>query len=490
MIHLIPTPKKYHVAEDTICTIDCKIYTAEDNWKEYCEAFSGTFYKLHEVKPEISMGGIELVKDVTLAAGSYTIHCGTENPNKENSNGFIKITASDAEGILYGLASLIQLTDFAKGQIVAPQMHIEDYPEKDYRALMVDLGREWHPYSKLLKYIDICFLYKIKYLHLHFADSKLYTLPSKAFPKLALPHKSYTYEQISELNAYAKERGIILIPEYECPGHAPILVRNYPDVFGNRFEENVSSDFCDEHGTIIGAEHLMCAGSEACFEANKVLLKEMGDLFPDAPYIHIGGDEANIKLWNYCSDCKKYMAEHNISDVYELYSEFVGRIAEYVISLGKTPIVWEGFPEKGVNRIPKDTIVIGWESLYHMPDKLIEEGFRVINASWQPLYVVPRLMRRWNAFDILKWNVYNWQNWLPRSAAHLNPITVAPTDQVLGAMLCAWEQTFEREISFVMENLAAMSERTWSVKRVCSDEEFTPKLQRLLARTEKIIQDK
>ena len=46
---------------------------------------------LHEVKPEISMGGIELVKDVTLAAGSYTIHCGTENPNAKNSNGFIKL---------------------------------------------------------------------------------------------------------------------------------------------------------------------------------------------------------------------------------------------------------------------------------------------------------------------------------------------------------------------------------------------------------------
>jgi len=42
----------------------------------------------------------------------------------------------------------------------------------------------------------------------------------------------------------------------------------------------------------------------------------------------------------------------------------------------------------------------------------------------------------------------------------------------------------------VTENLAAVSERTWTVRRVCTDEEFMPKLQRLLARTERIIQDK
>lgn len=153
-------------------------------------------------------------------------------------------------------------------------------------------------------------------------------------------------------------------------------------------------------------------------------------------------------------------------------------------------MVWEGFPEKGAERVPKETIVVVFESLYHLPDKLIEEEFRVINASWQLLYVVPGVNRRWNAFDILKWNVYNWQNCFVTSEAFLNPITVAPTEQMLGSMLCAWELTFEREILLVMENLAAMSERSWTVRRVCSDEEFLPKLQALLAKAERIIQDK
>ena len=486
MIPFIPTPKKCQIQEKN-CKFPCNIYTEEADWKDYCDTFSDTFFHLFEVRPGWEKGGIVLRRDLGLADGSYVIDC---DDTTASDDSVLKVYASGAEGILYGLASLIQIVSYQDGILTVPQMHVEDYPEKDYRAFMVDLGREWHPFQKLLRFVDLCFLYKIKYLHLHLADTLLYALPSKAYPDLNIPHKCYTYEQMDALNAYAKARGIVLIPEYECPGHAPILVKKYPEIFANHFEENISSDFCDEFGNVIGASQLMCAGSEACLEANKVLLKEMADLFPDAPYIHIGGDEANIKMWNYCSDCRKYMADHNISDVYELYSEFVGRIAEYVLSLGKTPIVWEGFPEKGSDRIPKETIVIGWESLYHMPDRLIEEGFRVINASWQPLYVVSRLNRRWDAFDILKWNVYNWQNWLPRSAAYLNPITVPPTDQVLGSMLCSWGLTYERELPFVMENLAAMAERTWTVKRVCTDEEFMPRLQDLLARAERIIQDK
>lgn len=34
---------------------------------------------------------------------------------------------------------------------------IEDYPDKEYRGLMVDLAREWHPFYTLLNYVDLCF---------------------------------------------------------------------------------------------------------------------------------------------------------------------------------------------------------------------------------------------------------------------------------------------------------------------------------------------
>ena len=77
-----------------------------------------------------------------------------------------------------------------------------------------------------------------------------------------------------------------------------------------------------------------------------------------------------------------------------------------------------------------------------------------------------------------------------RSPAYLNPFTVPATDQVLGAILCSWEQTFEMEINAVMENLAAVSERTWTVQRQVSDKEFNEMYQSQRLRLGRLIQDR
>lgn len=481
MIKMIPSPKKYSISEEK-CFVAGSIFTAEAEWKRSCEIFAEMYQYMcgAEISTGLGKDGIELIRDDSLAAGSYVIEA------DEN----IKAYAADEEGILYALASLLQLTEYKDEKIGICKLHIEDYADKGYRSLMVDLGREWHPFDKLLKFVDICFFFKIKHLHLHFIDGKLYTLPSRVLPKLSTPGKHYTFEQIAELNAYAKERGIVLVPEYECPGHARQYVMKYPEIFADKFEESVESNTYTESGIKVEVTDLMCATSKASLDANKALLKEIAEMFPDSPYIHIGGDEANIKLWEKCSECTKYMKENGIEDVYELYSVFVGEIASYVLSLGRTPIVWEGFPKKGHEHVPKETVVVAWESHYHMAYELLEEGFSIINASWSPLYIVPSFQQRWNAFDIMKWDVHHWQHWWPHSEARLNPFSVPATDKVLGAILCSWEQTYEQEINQVMENLAAVAERTWSVKRTVTDEEYDQMYQSQRMKIARIIQDR
>jgi len=453
MSAVLPTPKRFIEDEKTRYSFPCRIWTDCADFRGFLDAFAVSMEKIHRLRPEIAPGGITLVRDDALAPGSYKIVC-TENS--------LCASAPDKEGIGYALATLLQVTSAADGNIRAAALEIEDYAEKGYRAIMVDLGREWHPFSSLLHYVDLCFFYKIRYLHLHFCDSKIYTFPSEAYPKLNVPGRHYTREQIAELNAYAAARNVVLIPEFECPGHAQQVCRAYPEIFSDVYED----------GTPHPNSDIFCAGSAKAWEGTKVLLCEMVEMFPDAPYIHIGGDEANLSHWRKCPVCAKYMEEHGIADDHELYSEYVARATDFVLSLGKKPMVWEGFPKKGAEKISREVIVFAWESMYHMAYDLLEEGFQIINASWQPLYIVPSLTRRWGPFDILRWNVYNWQNWNPKTEAYLNPITVAPTENVLGAMLCAWEQTYEEEISSVIENLPAMCERTWTVKRRWSDEVY------------------
>ena len=125
-----------------------------------------------------------------------------------------------------------------------------------------------------------------------------------------------------------------------------------------------------------------------------------------------------------------------------------------------------------------------------MPYDLIDEGFKVINASWVPMYIVPNPEPRfnWGITEILNWDVYNWQHWYEHSAAYLNPINVTPTEQVIGATLCLWECTFDWEISRCLNNLTAMSERVWNVERVITDQEFFSRARFTIHRISRYIQ--
>lgn len=475
--HIVPTPKSItELGGQT--SVSLRINCLDDSFKEYSTVLTESFQKLFKVTLDEGEGGITLKKDDTLPLGHY----------KYDTGDGVVLSASDSEGILYAMATLVQTATVRDGNLTVSRAIIEDHPEKEFRALMVDLAREYHPANTVLQYIDLCFAFKIKYLHLHFIDNERYTLPSRAYPLLN-DEESYTYEDICAMRERARSRGIIIIPEFEAPGHAAKLTRTYPEIFANILDSKVDTEKT-ENGVVISDDSVVCAGNEKIMGAINTLIGEMCELFPDTPYIHIGGDEANIKVWNSCKKCREYMKNNEISGIYELYSEFVGRTARVVLDMGKTPIVWEGFPKDGVCHIPKETVVIAWESLYHMAYDLIDEGFKVINASWKPLYVVPNPghLFDWGIPEILNWNVYNWQHWYEKSEAYLNPINVTPTEQVIGAVLCLWECTFEQEISKGINHLAALSERTWSVKRYWSDSEFINRATSTIHRVARLIQ--
>ena len=480
MIHtILPTPKKTECFEGVSILVPA-IGTDHAAFEEYLPVFTGSAKRIFGLNVALAEGGIRVEYDAALPENAYRL----------DSREGLTLYASAKEGLLYALATALHAVKVKNGELFCEKALIEDWPEKSYRALMVDLVREWMPASRVYKYIDVCFLQKLNHLHLHFVDDQRFTLPSKAFPLLPTPEEHYTEEDIRGFCAYAKERGITLIPELEIPGHARHLNRCYPEVFANELPEGVDATIVTEEGLTISAKNIVCAGKQSAMDGIRAILQEICALFPDSPYIHLGGEEAAIKAWNYCTHCQAYMKAHGIEDEYDLYSEFIGRVTDMVFELGRTPIVWEGFPKKGSHRINRNTVVIAWESHYQLVTDLLEAGFRIINASWQPLYIVDGFELRWGPKEILEWNVYNWQHWWEHSAATLNPIHVSPTEQVLGAQICAWQTTFEQNINFVMENCTALSERLWTVKRLWNLEQYHKRHHESVRRIARLIQDR
>lgn len=474
---ILPTPKNVILDGDPD---HCKVFTLspvlavrEPSFEKYAETFRLHAKKLHGLEITCGGGGICLCRDDRLSGEEYRLEC--------TADGII-LSASCADGIGCALATLHQILRNDSGNLSVPAYTITDKPDCSYRAVMVDLPA-YRTLEQMLHYVDICFLYKIRYLHLHFADNGGYCLPSRKFPKLPTPGKSFSFEQIEILKHYCAVRNIEIIPEIDVPGHTSYLNNAYPELFSDSPAEGEAR------------KDLICIGKPGMLKNLRELFLEVMEMFPDSRYFHIGGDEAAIEAWNDCADCTAYRKEHGIPDVKALYTHSIKIITDMVLELGKIPVVWEGFPRNGAEQISRKVIVTAWESLYHLPNELIEEGFTITNSSWMPLYVVhPQSYHaqfvkggRWHPEDILNdWNIYTWKNWWEKSAAYEKPIVVEPTDQVIGATYCVWLTDYEIELPAVLENLPAMCERLWNINSTLSAEEYAAGLCRLASLAEKL----
>ena len=463
---IIPVPKEVTCFGGTV-RVAPAITTQEADWKPLLEVFGKAADKIFHTQVTNQPGAIALVRDDSLSGDRYVIEIDEQ----------VTVFASGYEGAGYGIASVLQLAAFENGEFTFERQRISDWPDKDYRCFMVDIARQWHPFEELFSYVDLCFFFKTRYLHIHFMDAEGYALPSKVFPKLSLNGNTYTFAQMKELCQYAKDRGILLIPEVEMPGHVTVLNKVYPEVFSDKIDGEVDTMTIDT-GADLNAEWVLCAGSKSAFEGITKLIDEVVEIFGDIPYIHLGGDEVNSAVWEQCSVCRAYMREHGLQNGEELYAEFLGRVTDYALSKGLRPVIWEGFAKEYAHHISRDVLVIAWETKYQTPQELLESGFRIVNGSWKPLYIVsqfsvPRKEGEWGIREILNWNLYEWQNWWEEAESGLNPIHIQPTDALLGGQVSSWGQTYEEEITFVVRFLASAMERIWSVRRYRNYETFT-----------------
>lgn len=381
----------------------------------------------------------------------------------------VAVRAADGKGAQHAAVTLVQLMQKDGNGLSLPVGTVEDAPECSWRAVMIDLARNWHAFPMLFEYVDLCCFYKIKSLHLHFTDDQSYTLPSRLFPDLSTEGRSYTFEEIRELNEYAARRGVELIPEIDVPGH--------------------TASFSGSYGEIFGADGIICLSDES-MEAMRSLFRELCEMFPQSPYIHTGGDEASIMKWTECDKCLAAFRARGVdvdgTDKKALsqimYATFVKEMCEVVLSCGKTPVVWEGFAAEVNHMIPREAVISSWENYYQTTPSLRDAGFRLINCSWNPMYIVYPAVY-WSQEDVYKWDVYSWMPMHGGSPYIKTGLKIEPTEQVEGGQLLAWGDhiagafpddiaTGVREEQAVVEGRApALAENTWNrVKRTDWDE--------------------
>jgi len=358
----------------------------------------------------------------------------------------IAIRGNSYQAITYGIHSILQATK-SNGHL--PKMQISDFPKYSYRAVMIDCSRSWHSIETLQHIIRLAAYYKLKYVQLHLTDDQLFTFQSKHYPLLASKPHSYTQEQLRELNEYAYTHGIILIPEIDIPGHASPFVKRMPEVFGI---EDVSKN-----------PYTISMAKTETKEALNLIFSELAEIFTYSPYIHIGGDEAHFAGFEEDPETIQYMKEKGILSVDELFRDFLIEMNILVKGQGKQMMVWAGFAPKGKLEIPRDITVVAWDAVYYHPEDLVTDGFKFVNASWKPLYVVNA--RKWSPQYIYEtWNPRRWEAYNNMDVP-FSGIEIDESDQLMGAMMCSWEQSGMVVMDRLRPRLAAMSAGLWQSEK-------------------------
>ena len=250
---------------------------------------------------------------------------------------------------------------------------IFDYPRYRHLGLMIDESRSFKGKEFMKKQIDGMALLGLNSLHLHLTDAAGWRIEIKSHPELterAAWRLGYTYaewesrgypfatadtpgayggfytqDDLRELVAYAAERSIRIIPEIEMPGHSMEVNRTYPELA-----------CVDESGRRRNFSWDLCPGNDGTISLLEDILAEVIDIFP-CKYVHIGGDEAVMKDWPSCVNCRRRMQEQGFTDVRQLQGYLVSHIACWLRDHGRIAVGWDEILETG---IPQDAVVMSW----------------------------------------------------------------------------------------------------------------------------------
>lgn len=205
----------------------------------------------------------------------------------------IKLSAKTEAGLIMGFQTLKQLLFEYQDSI--PTGYIQDFPKYNYRGMMLDVSRHFFDVKDVKRLIDLISLYKINKLHLHLSDDQGWRIEIKSWPNLTKIGGStqvgggaggfYTQEDFKAIVAYAKLRGIEIIPEIDMPGHTNAALASYPEL---NCDNNAPKLYT---GMRVGFSSF-CVHKDITYQLIDDVIREISAISP-SPYFHIGGDESH-----------------------------------------------------------------------------------------------------------------------------------------------------------------------------------------------------
>src|SRR5947209_7588012 len=243
------------------------------------------------------------------------------------------LKAATAVGALRGLETFLQLLEGDHSGYYIPAVSIQDRPRFPWRGLLIDSGRHFEPVEVIKRNLDGMAAVKLNVLHWHLSEDQGFRVESKRYPKLHQLGSDglyYTQDQAREIIAYARDRGIRVMPEFDMPGHATSWLVAYPE-FGS-----APGPYTIERKAGI-FDPAFDPTREELYRFLDGFFTEMAGLFVD-DYIHIGGDENEGRQWAANPQIQAFMKAKNLKDNHALQAYFNQRLSRILEKLGRKMI--------------------------------------------------------------------------------------------------------------------------------------------------------
>jgi hexosaminidase len=351
------------------------------------------------------------------------------------------LTAPNALGALHGLQTFLQLIEPTPAGFAVPAITIQDQPRFPWRGLLIDVSRHFIPIEVLERNLDGMAAVKMNVLHWHLSDDEGFRVESKRFSKL---HQSgsegqyYTQAEIRDFVAYARDRGIRVVPEFDIPGHSRSWLAAYPEL--------ASLPGPYRAGRIANADTVMDPTRDQTYKFLDKFIGEMAGLFPDA-YFHIGGDEVNNKPWDSNPKIQEFIRAHGMKNNRDLQAYFNQRLQKIVSKHGK--------------------IMVGWDEVLHpdLPKTVVVESWRGQDSLAQAAKQGYRSLLSYGYYLDLAWPAARHYAVDPMTTTG-GAAVLTPEEQkrILGGEACMWAEyvTPETIDSRLWPRVAAIAERLWS----------------------------
>ena len=379
----------------------------------------------------------------------------------------IQINATTDLGAMHALETLLQLLQNTSNSYYFPTATISDFPRFTWRGLMIDVARHFQPVDVIKRNLDAMAAMKMNVFHWHLTDDQGWRIEIKKHPKLtqlASDGDYYTQDQIKDIVKYADERGILVVPEIDVPGHASAILTAYPEVGSKVINLTVGSNENEQKYTQVQSYSLernsgiftptLDPSNPKTYQLLSEIFDEVCPLF-SGNFFHIGGDENEGKDWYSNPKIQQFMKKNKLETNHELQTYFTMQLVPMLKKHHKELMGWEEIMTKNMS---KDAIIHSWKG----PNEGVSSGQSLVNAAKNGYKTV---LSNGYYIDLMQGVESHYLNDpMPKN----NALNAEEKARILGGEATMWSElvTATTIDSRIWPRTCAIAERLWSNENV------------------------